>query len=463
MAAVNQSIIGGSGAGTINISFTAYGSQYALSYVEALDNAIQGILDANGGTGNTTPLLPTNAGAFAQGGQAPDSVATIYQLKPGSGQGPFTYDITTAGYVIDTISGATTINLDSTGAGDSVLVAAINPETTVNSAGTDNLIVFIDGNNTYNGGTSTGDTVVGGTGDDTINTGSGNTLVRSGTGHDSITLNDTGPGAYNDTVFIDSGNNLVIADGTGDYVVATTEGQTIEGGAGEQAGSNLTVLLLPNSDASADGNDLVTGGAGYLTVGDYSDNNTINGGTGGLTFIGAANVIATINAGTSEALIYGNTGDNLTVGDVGGDNGGATFYAGTGNETLNGAGATGNLTLYGAAQADSVGASDSLVGGSGNNTLVAGAGSETLTGGAGDNTFLIDSVAANNSFLTINDFTSNDTLALNYTQAEIDNALSGGTEVNGNYLVTFDNANGSTTVTFTNTTGSALDGHIVTF
>jgi len=458
MAAVSQTINGGSGAGTINVTFTAYGSPYALSYVESLVASIDSIL---AGGGNTDPLLPTSTGgAIFQGGQAPAD--PIYQLKPDSVEvGSQTYDILTAGYVIDTIGGSTIINVDSLG-GDSILVAAITPEATVNSAGTDNLIVFIDGDNTYNGDSSSGDTVIGGSGNDTINTGAGNTLVRTGQGYDSVTLNDTGTGAYNDTVYIDSGTNLIIADGTGDYVVATTEGQTIEGGAGETSGSNLTVLLLPNSDSSADGNDLVTGGAGYLTVGDYSDNNTINGGSGGLTFIGADSVVATINAGTSEALIYGNAFDNLTVGNVVGDSGGATFFAGAGNETLNGATATGNLTLYGASQADT-GASDSLVGGSGNNTLVAGAGSETLTGGSGDNTFLIDSVAANNSALTINDFTANDTLALNYTQSEITQALDGGTEVNGNFVVTFDTTSGSTTVTFTNTTVTALDGHIVTF
>ncbi len=460
MASEYQSIVGGSGAGTINVTFTAYGSPYALSYVDSLVGAIDSIL---GSGGNTDPLLPNGTnGSFFQGDQQPPS-EPIYQLKS-SGQGPQVYNIATAGYVIDTISGPTTVNVDSTG-GDSVLVAAITPEAIVNSAGTDNLIVFIDGDNTYNGGTSSGDTVIGGTGQDTINTGVGDTQVRSGTGYDSITLNDTGSGAYNDQVFLDTGNNLVIADGTGDYVLATTAGQTITGGAGETSASNLTVVLLPNSDSTPNGNDLVTGGAGYLTVGVYSNDDTINGGTGGLTFIGAASVIATINAGTQEALIYGNASDNLTLGNVSGDTGGASFFAGVGNETLNGAAAVGNLTLYGAAQADSVGASDSLVGGSGNDTLVAGAGLETLVGGAGDNTFLIDSVGANDATLTISDFTSNDTLALNFTQTEIANALAGGHEDgSGNYIVTFDTTNGSTAVTFTGLgDGSALNGHIISF
>jgi len=460
MVAQSQSIIGGSGAGTINVTFTAYGSPYALSYVDTLVGAIDSIL---GNGGNTDPLLPTTGGAIFQGGNAPVA-DTIYQLKPGSQQvGSLTYDITTAGYVIDTIGGSTVINVDSTG-GDSVIVAAINAESVINSAGTDNLIVFIDGNNTYNGGTSAGDTVIGGTGNDTINTGNGNTIVRSGTGYDSITLNDTGSGAYNDQVYLDTGVNVVIANGTGDYVLATTEGQTISGGAGETSASNLTVVLLPNGDGTANGNDLVTGGAGYLTVGDSSDNNTINGGAGGLTFISGTDVTATINLGsTFSAYLYGNSGVDLTVGNVAGDSGGAIFVAGLGNETLNGAAAVGNLTLFGAAQPDSV-ASDSLVGGSGNNTFVGGAGFETLVGGSGDNTFLVDSVGSNNAALTVNDWNSNDTLELNFTAQEVANALAGGQDVNGNYVLTFDTTGGSTTVTFTGLgDGSALNGHIVTF
>jgi hypothetical protein len=463
MAAQSQSIIGGSGAGKIDLTFTAYGSPYALSYVDTMVGAIQTILD-NGG--NTDPQLPdTTGGTIFQGGNAPDSPATIYQLKPGDGQGPLTYSIATAGYVIDTIGGATTINLDSTG-GDSVLVAAINPEATVNSAGAGNVIIFVDGNNTYNGGTSTGDIVIGGTGNDTITTGTGDTQVRSGTGYDSITLNDTGSGAYNDQVYLDTGVNVVLANGTGDYVLATTEGQTISGAADTISTSNLTVVLLPNGDGTANGNDLVTGGAGYLTVGDASDNNTINGGTGGLTFISATDVTATINLGTTfSAFLYGNSGVDLTVGNVAGDSGGAMFVAGGGNETLNGAAAVGNLTLFGASQPDSVGASDSLVGGSGNNTFVGGAGFETLVGGAGDNTFLVDSVGSNDAALTVNDWNSNDTLELNFTAQEVANALSTAQDVNGNYILTFDTTGAnSTTVTFTGLgDGSALNGHIITF
>jgi Ca2+-binding RTX toxin-like protein len=377
--------------------------------------------------------------------------------------GTQTFDIATSGYVLDTIGGSVAINGDSAG-GDSILVTANNPLTTVNTFGSDNLVIFIDGNNYYNGtGSTGGDTVVGGDGNDTINTGAGNTTVNAGTGYDIIYLNDTGTGAYNDQVYLDTGHDLVIAQGTGDLVVATTESETIQGGGAEVAGDNLTVVLAPNSDGTANGYDLVNGGNAYLTVGDSSSDNTINGGAGGLTFIGGAGISADVNVGAGFAFIFGNSGDNITLSSETGATGGALFVAGAGNETLNGAGTTSNITLYGASQADSASANDVLTAGSGTDLLVAGSGLETLTGGSGASTFLIDAYGSENANLTIGDFAGNDSVAFgHYSAADVAAALAGGTEVNGNFVITFSES--STTVTFTGVTGaSQLDGHIITF
>ena len=454
-------IHGGHGSGAIYTSFTATGSSYALNYVDTLVGAINGIL-ANGG--NTDPIGPDSVNSYFPGNQVAGAVP-IYQLIPDSVPvSEQTFDIATAGYVIDTIGGAVVVNTDSAG-GDSILVVGNTMQTTVNAAGSDNLIVFIDGNNVYNGSaTSSGDTVVGGTGNDTINTGAGNTTVNAGDGHDMIYLNDTGAGAYNDSAFLDTGHDSVIASGTGDYVVATTEGETVTAGSGEAATSNLTVLLLPNSDGTASGFDSITGGAGYLTVTDSSSDNTINGGSGGLSFIGGIGVTATINTGNGTALIFGNTGDNITLNTGAGDTGVAAFVAGAGNETLNGAAATSNMILFGASQADSASANDSLVGGAGNDTLVAGAGTEFLTGGAGNNTFLVDFYGSENANITISDFLAgNDSVAFgNYSQDQVQAALSGGQDVNGNFVVTFTDS--STSVTFTGvTSASQITGHIITF
>jgi Ca2+-binding RTX toxin-like protein len=450
--------IGGPGE-QINITFTEYGSQYADYYIDNMVAAINAILDAGG---TVTGVSPTQDGAFMPG--TPAQQTPIYILNPSTVQvGTQTFDIESSGYVLDTLGGSVAINGDSAG-GDSILVTANNPLTTVNTFGSDNLVIFIDGNNVYDGtGSTGGDTVVGGTGNDTINTGAGNTTVNAGTGYDIIYLNDTGTGAYNDQVYLDTGHALVIAQGTGDYVVATTEGQTIEGGGAEVATDNLTVLLLPNSDGTANGFDLVNAGNAYTTVGDDSSDNTINGGNGGLTFIGGAGITASVNIGMGAALLFGNAGDSITLASETGATGGAVFVAGSGNETLNGVGTTGALTLFGAAQADSASANDLLTAGSGSDTLVAGSGLETLTGGAGSDTFLVDFYGARDASITINDFSASDQIAFgHYSEADVQAALAGGQDINGNFVVTF--AESSTTVTFTGiTSASQLDGHIITF
>jgi Ca2+-binding RTX toxin-like protein len=453
--AVSNTISGG---GLTNaITFTQYGSQYAANYSNALE---AGVLAAFATGETVTPVSEGGGTAFFPEVKGDVSVPPVYLLEPSTVTGLTSQDFTiaTAGYVLDTVGGSVVINVDTAG-GDSILVSADNPSTTVNSAGSDNLIVFIDGNNLYNGDSSSGDTVVGGTGNDTINTGTGSTTVNAGTGYDIIYLNDTvTTSAYQDAAYLDTGHDLVVAQGFGDLVVATTESETVTGGGSEVAGDNLTVVLLPNSDGTANGYDLITGGNAYLTVGDESSDNTIIGGAGGLTFIGGVGITADVSIGTGGGLIFGTDGDSIQAGGAGS----GVFVAGAGNETLNGALTTGSETLYGA-QTPDANATDVLTAGSGTDLLVAGAGSETLTGGAGTDTFLIDAYGSVNATLTIGDFGGNDSVAFgHYSADDVATALANGTDVNGNFVITF--AESSTTITFTGiTSASQLDGHIITF
>jgi hypothetical protein len=463
------SIGGGSGSGKINLTFSANGSNYALNYLDTMVGAIDTLL---GDGANTDPLAPSSYTAFSPalsfGPQALDGTP-IYQLTPGTVQGGTqNFDISTAGYAIDTVDGSVVINGDSAG-GDSILVVGTDPTTTVNSFGIGNLVIFVDGNNLFNGSTGGGDeTILGGSGRDTINTGTGSSTVNAGTGNGVIVLNDTGAGAFNDAVYLDTGQAQVFADGTGDLVVATAAGQTVSGAVGPVgADSELTVLLLPDSDGLANGYDVINGGSADATIFDESSANTVNGGDGTLTFVAASNISATIGVGNGTEILFGAAGDNITVGtELGGDDmaatGEAIFAAGAGNETLNGAAATGDLILFGAAPAAGVPA-DVLIGGSGSDTLVAGSGAETLLGGSGADTFLIDIYAAENATLTISDFGGSDTLEFgHYSAADVANALEAGQEVDGNFVVTLPES--STTVTFTGVTGAGnLDGHIVTF
>jgi len=436
--------------GGINFAFTVYGTntlRYANQFVENVNTLLQ--------TENATFL---NA---IQGAQAnPGNSTPVYDLVPNNQGGTQEFLLPGAGYVLDSIGGPVSVAGYGSG-GDTILVAAINARTTIQTFGSNNEVIFVDGNNTFDGSSTGGnETVVAGTGFDTINTGTGLTTVNSGTGDATIYLNDTAAGAYNDKVWLDDGHSIVYANGTGDVVVATTEGQTVDGGT--NASSVLTVAILPNSDGTANGNDLINAGAGYTNFIDESSNNTINGGSGGLTFISGASITASINTGDGYSLIFGNAGTSLTLTTQAGDTGSSTYVAGSGNESLLGGAATASILAFGGQ--DSTG-SDSIATGAGNDTLVAGLGSETLDGGTGSNTFLIDANAAAGANIVLSDFGANlaqDSVGFSgFSASEIQSALDNGTEVGGNFVIQLSD---STTVTFVGVSGeSALNGHIITF
>jgi hypothetical protein len=467
--AAGITIQGGGGGDTINFSFTAYGVDN-IRYSQQIANAINSLLA--GGDSLTQVQAGYGQNYFPSG----DADTTpIYDLARPDSIDPI-YNIASAGYVIDTVGGNQTINLDSAG-GDSVIVAAINPETTVNAAGGDNLVVFVDGNNVYNGDSTNGDTVVTGTGFDTVNTGTGNTTVFSGTGDATINLNDTGtpgtPGTFNDYVYIEDGHDIVNANGAYDAVIANTEGETITG-AGSATG-NLAVVLLPNTDSTANGNDSIISSGGTTSVYDLSSNNTVFGSTDGsinsvLYFVaqntdttGMTTLTATVEGGVGQTYIFGGANTDVVMQNQTGYSGPMFAFASGGNETLDGSMATANEYLYGNVDSSTAG-TDVLIGGAGNDILTAGVGTESLTGGAGNNTFFIDSnYTDSSSNITVTDFLAggNNQIALaGFTQQDITDLLNG-TVTSGNYVATLSNG---VTLTFDGvTSASQLSGHIVTF
>jgi hypothetical protein len=414
-------------------------------------NKLLGPASAGGGQSVTF----VDQGALADGPRG-GSVTPVYDLVPEASAATAPFIISTAGYVIDTVGGATTINGAAVG-GDTVLVVGINPDATFKAEGSGNQVVFVDGNNTYVGTTADlgNDTVVAGTGFDTIKTGAGATTVNSGTGDATIYLNDTGASAFNDHVWLDDGSSTVYANGTGDAVVATKEGQTIYGGT--TATASLSVVLLPNSDGTANGNDLVSAGAGTATVFDSSSNNTVLAGSGSLYFVAAANTTASVVSGTGNVYAFGGDGGSTTLSGAAGT---AYYVASTGNETLNGAGFNGALYAYGG----DTSSNDSFTGGNGRDVFTAGSGNETFTGGTGGDIYQFVSSESAGTSITITDFGagSNNTVILNgFTAQDLATLTSGGTEAGGNYTVTIGN---SLTITFDNISGgSALSGHIITF
>jgi len=454
-------IKGGSGVDTINYSFVVTGTnttRYAVQFADTVNALL-----ANG-----DPLtLVKSSGADALL-KDPGSQPHIYDLVPSSVTGGSNvYNIFNAGYVIDTISGNAVVNL---AGGDTVLVAGQNAQTTVSAAnagigGNNDLIIFVSGNNEYIGDTTagggSGDTIVAGSGFDTISTGGGSATVNSGTGDATIYLNDTTTGStINQFVYLDDGRSVVYANGANDAVIATAAGQTIDANTdtASGAGSQLSVVLLGSST-----DDLITGGLGGSIVYDYSaGGNTVDGGAGAMFFVGGTNVADTILGGSGELVAYGNAGDSLTFANELGVTGGLSeLIAGSGDETLSGAGATSGVALFGSTD---TAANDILTGGAGNDTLQAGVGNETLTGGAGTNLFVLNHLADAGGNITIADFAASATNEIafgNYSPSDVASALAAGVETDGNFVITLSD---NTTVTFTGVTGaSELTGHIFTF
>jgi Ca2+-binding RTX toxin-like protein len=441
-------IHGGTGSDAINFAFTVTGENTTAFAQQFADNV--NALIAPGGEQPTT-LLPSGTPGAVPGGALPP----VYVLDP-NGVTNATFSVLTAGYVIDTIGGGSTVDLSGS---DTVLVEGTNTAADIVGSGGNNEVVFVNGNNTYDGsGDSVGnDTVVAGSGFDTITTGTGSTTVYSGTGQSVFTLNDTAVGGVNDIAYLNDGQSTVYANGVSDQVWATVGHETIIDGS-TIAGSTLGVVL---GSFGSDGANLVsvTGGA-TTTVFNNTGNDTIDAGSGTLNVYDAGGTVTYVNTGSGNTIVFGAANTVVVLGSQGAG-GTATYIASGGNETLSGGLATANLTLFGATVA---GSSNDMSGGSGNDTLIAGAGADTLNGGTGANEFLLDSTQTDGAKITIGDFwaSSSDTLALKgFTAADVNNILNHGTEQNGAYVVTLSNGG---TLTFEGvTSGSQLSGHIVSF
>ena len=113
-----------------------------------------------------------------------------------------------------TDSGPTTIQGSSAGdlvlvvgAGGGITYMLIMAATTPSASSTATTCIL--GDTSFSAGD---DTIVAGAGNDTIVTGAGSTLVDAGTGNAFIVTND-GLGQAGDTVFLESGQNIVAANG----------------------------------------------------------------------------------------------------------------------------------------------------------------------------------------------------------------------------------------------------------
>ncbi len=337
-------------------------------------------------------------------GGAQSTVPGALNLISTAGQ----YDLTTGKqYTYVSVSSATQITGSAAG-GDTVLAGG---GITYAAVGGSNRVGFFAGNNVFDGGTASGNTVTGGAGNDTINAGTGSTTVFSGTGDGVINLSDaSGSG---DVVVLQGGNSTVNASGAADTIFASS-GAEINGG-------SSALVFVSTSDPSS----------------------------------GSVPAAVSVVSGAGGAYLFGVDGTDIAL--QGASSAGlSVFVAGAGNESLNAANAAGSFAFFGSTDTvDSSSISESVVGGSGNSFFQTGTGAESLQSGAGVSLFDIASVAGGS--VSISGFTSSDFVefqGLSATQAE--SLLASGTVSGGNLTVSLSDG---TTIEFVGVT--SLSGHVI--
>ncbi|GCE84469.1 hypothetical protein [Komagataeibacter diospyri] len=200
-------------------------------------------------------------------------------------------------------------------------------------------------------------------------------------GHAKLTVN----GGVSDTIY---GKGNLLVDSVSDSNIQGHAKLTVDGGVSDTiyGKGNLRTDSVSDSTIQAHAKLTVSGGsndtisASHSTHLDDVDTSTISVSVhGSLTFIDGSNGISDTVTG-SHATIYGTAGLDLTA------NTGTTttYYASSGNETLDGGLSTGKL--YARA-------------GSGNDTLIGGSGYDTLRAGTGDDLFVAGSAQTEFEFI----------------------------------------------------------------
>jgi len=400
-------VTGGGQTTVINV-----GSNDANGVAQALANVISAGLAA--GTLTRVPNAQTNPASGP-------GVAVVQTTPPG-------------GVVVDSPAVSVDLITANPTTGSSVVGGA---RQNVVGSGLPNQMVIGDNENiTYftNGG---GGSIVLGDGNNLVGTptiGGSAFNITTGNGSDTITAlsgnNTIRPGGGNNLVFTGYGNNLVVGS-TGNDVIS---------GVGGARGTNDTVFGGSGSTliGSFDKNLTFLNGSGRATVLAGNGSYTINGGSGGGLFAGgkAGNNVIIGGNGAGQSTIYGGgNGDSLFAA------GSATtlILAGVGNETLSGAGSTGNNYFQ-----NTVGNS-TMFGGSGNDTFFVGTGNATVNGGGGNDIFALTNNGGGGT-VAISGFNSNErVLLIGYGSAEQQNAINGQNNAGGNTTITLSD---NTRVTF---------------
>ncbi|HEX4366549.1 MAG TPA: LEPR-XLL domain-containing protein, partial [Rhodopila sp.] len=410
-AAIDETIIGGTGSQAGNDTITAGGGD---DLIETGDGADQ----VEGGNGSDTIYGGTP--------NSPGVSINITSTKTVNAQGnSTTTDQTVYG---DTITGGTAGGNLIYGSFGSDLITAPGGHNTVFGGSDDFNVVVKPGPDSMWGGPATistsvpnviegegsGNLLVGGSGNDEIEGGGGSNTIVGGGGNNLLI---GGPGS-----------NLVYGGVNAAYV--TAEAATLASKAPPSSyaitnpGKASTPVPVPNQSSGALGQNVIFGGSASLNLlQQYGDENawialglpvnglpvnsamapapatgdgpdTIHAGTlGDLVFGGEVN--NTIYGGAGPDTLVGGPSTDLITGGGGNeliwDRGKATIYGGTGNDTIHG-GPESN-TIYGNTVTGSNGGNDSIQGGDAGNSIYGGTGDATIYGGNGADTIYGDSVA----------------------------------------------------------------------
>jgi len=440
----NSAYLYGSGAGnnsTVTLNFSpASGSTFASEVknvtfrLNDLDSANNGFVDrvtlrAYDAAGNVVEvrLYPENASvsgntvtANVTGANYDTEAASVLVQIPGpvarieidydnAGTGAQGLYITSVNFDAITPTYADSINA---GAGHDSIVAGLGNDTIDGGTGNDTILAG-DGNDSVIAGDGN-DSVLAGNGNDTVFGGLGSDYIDGGAGADSLSGGDG-----NDTVLGGAGNDTIDGGIGDDSLDGGADNDSILGGAG-----NDTLIGGTGADTldGGDGNDLLDGGAGNDSIIGGNGDDTATGGAGADTIsLGAgmdyadyrtsgAGVNIDLSAGAASGGdaagdvlsgvdgLYGSAFNDTLIGFDGQDTSPGSaytnvFYAGAGNDSLDGRG--GDDSLFGEAGSDTIlggtgndyidgGAdNDVLQGGTGNDTILGGTGNDTITGEAG--------------------------------------------------------------------------------
>ncbi len=186
-----------------------------------------------------------------------------------------------------------------------------------------------------------------------------------------------------------------------DTIIGNGGADRLDGGGGDD------IIYGDDFFGAGTGNDTIYGGAGNDTIYTGNGSNTVDGGAGNDKIAGGSGVDI-ITGGLGNDIISGEGGNDTITGGAGDDviYGDDFFSAGTGNDTISYASATGGVTvnLSLTTAQNTIGAgidrllsienltgssfSDTLTGNSGQNVLTGGGGNDTLNGGGGNDTLI---------------------------------------------------------------------------